>query len=575
MFNTLFKKILIAFVSVVLLSSILFTGITIYQVQKTVTWQMENDGRAMAAFIRQDILNRDVTDIDEISNHFNELKKASNGNLHYISITDSQLNLIASSDEGVSENVDGISGATSSDSDIQNEGDSVDGVSAATAVKYGDVEIDGMTSASISFVTESNTGEEVLNVSIPFKADFLESGNVNVGISLQSLNAQLNKTIISTAIVSIVILIISVLASLMFARSVTRPIVKVVDNLEDFSKGDFTVEFHSNTKDEVKKLTDSMNHAVLTLRNMILSMKEMGDRLHSAASTMNLSNEEMTVTSMNVSENVEAVAESISFQNNDLNYITSSLNEFGEKYNYMLQETSEVLQNNLVMKETINDEHNNLKELTKMVDDMRSSFDIAINEILLLRDDVGKINEISTIINDVANQTNLLALNASIESARAGEVGRGFAVVAEEIKKLAGEVMEYSNTINELITNITTNTLKVVDNTRIISDQMETEKQAIYKTVASFEDISLSVDKTTGQIAKVSDSVKTLSKEKEDIIEKVNELSGLSTEISASAQEITTNIQEQVSSMEELSAISQEIDTTSNQLRKEFKNFKV
>ena len=50
-----------------------------------------------------------------------------------------------------------------------------------------------------------------------------------------------------------------------------------------------------------------------------------------------------------------------------------------------------------------------------------------------------KIDEVLTLIGDIAGKTNLLALNATIEAARAGDAGKGFAVVASEVKGLAGQ----------------------------------------------------------------------------------------------------------------------------------------
>ncbi|MEA4847037.1 MAG: methyl-accepting chemotaxis protein [Clostridiaceae bacterium] len=569
MFNSLFKKILITFAGIVLMSSFLFAGIAIYEVRETAMGQMENDGRAMAAFIRQELLDRKVTDLNRISEQFSGLKQASNGNLLYISLSDSRSNVVASSDYGTAGETDAITGATASG---DNSEDSTSSVPESKPAEDG---IDALSSATTAIVSKTDKGEAVLNVSIPFEADFMEAGSLNVGISLQPLNEQINKTIINIVILSLGVLTVTILLGVLFARSLTKPIISVVDKLDSFSKGDFTVEFHSKTKDEIKRLPNAMNHSVNTLRNTILSIKIIGDKLYNVSSSINGASDEIATTSINVSQNIETVSESIAVQNDDIHYITQALDNFGGRFDNMLRETTEVLAGNRIIKDTVEEKYRGMQQLVGTVDQMQLSFDRAIEEILLLNEEVEKINEITAIINSVANQTKLLALNASIESARAGEAGRGFSVVAEEIKKLAGQVMNYSNTINGLIGNVTSNTLKVVDNTRAISEQMEAEKKAIHETVDAYENIRTTVDKSIGQVGGVSVSVKLLSEEKEGIIRKVGDLSVISTQVAASAQEIASSVQNQTASMEEILAMSNELDSAAIKLKEEFNSFKV
>ena len=68
-----------------------------------------------------------------------------------------------------------------------------------------------------------------------------------------------------------------------------------------------------------------------------------------------------------------------------------------------------------------------------------------------LRENVGRIGAVVTLIDDVAGETQLLSLNAAIIAAQAGERGRSFAVVASEVKQLAARVSARTSEISELI----------------------------------------------------------------------------------------------------------------------------
>lgn len=158
-----------------------------------------------------------------------------------------------------------------------------------------------------------------------------------------------------------------------------------------------------------------------------------------------------------------------------------------------------------------------------------------------------KINEISTVIDEIAFQTNLLALNAAVEAARAGEQGRGFAVVAAEVRNLAQRSAAAAKEIKGLIQD---SGQKVEDGVSLVTESGQT-----------LGEIVTSVKRVTDIIGDIA----AASQEQSAGIEQVNR----------AVMQMDQVVQENATQTEELTSMSQSLAMQADQLHSLVRQFKL
>ncbi|MUM76093.1 HAMP domain-containing protein [Pseudodesulfovibrio sp. F-1] len=285
-------------------------------------------------------------------------------------------------------------------------------------------------------------------------------------------------------------LAVSGLVAFFMSRLVVTPVTRGMHASHNLAKGDLTMNLHSDSPNELGRLTRALGEMIGSLRSVVGNVKSAAEIVASGSEEIAASAEQMSEGTTEQAASVEEISAS------------------------MEQMASSIRQNMEVARQTRD-------MAVKMASDATMGGEAVLQTVASMRD----IADRTSVIEEIARQTNLLALNAAIEAARAGEHGKGFAVVAAEVRKLAEHSGEAARRISEL----TGSSLKVAEEAgemlqKIVADIKRNEQLVNEVAAASQEQDSAAVQ--------ITQSIEHL-----DIVVQKN--ASFSEELSATSQELS------------------------------------
>ena len=400
-------------------------------------------------------------------------------------------------------------------------------------------------------------------------------GILFLGVEKKVITSEINSLVLTIVVLSLIFVVLSFILSTFFINPIVKNVKKILGSLRKISEGDLTETCVVSSTDEIRDISDELNNMRINIAELVSNIKVSSIDLKKNSDSLASVSHEMSTSSEEVSKAIQDVAIGSGSQAEDLIEVSGILNHFSEEIEAIAKSIKDIDASSKSISSMTDISSNDMKQLIESIENMSTTFNNFMEKLIHLGQNIGKITDITSLINSVAEQTNLLALNAAIEAARAGEAGRGFSVVAEEIRKLAEQAKNSSQDINTLITNISADNAVIIQSSEGMNAEIKKQMGIIDSTIKSFKDIIVSLDQVAPKIDAVNSGAVTINAEKETIIGRIEALSSVSEEVSASSEEISASSEEMSASAQEVSAMAQTLNSMTGNMMAQVNKFKL
>jgi len=402
-------------------------------------------------------------------------------------------------------------------------------------------------------------------------------GYVRIGFTKKELNLLLFRLIFSSAIFFVVSIIAGFFIFLILAIRISSPIAQVSERMKNIGKGeaDLTHKIEIKGLKELEDLSNGFNNFVEVLRNVVLQVRNVLDKLIENINFIASFSEETSSSVQEINASIQEISISSSKQ---LESVKKVDNISKETYRFVEETKDIALKGKEATEIIIKISENSKNEAVSSSKNLESLIEKMIylsNKITELSQGIQFITKIVDTINWISHRISILSLNATIEAARAGEFGRGFMVVAEEISKLSDMTKEKADEIRGIVEN-------VIERASLLTKEAEN----MHKDIKNSKDFIIQylgiLDKLNNEFLNISSNMNKIILKGEEsfknagfLLDLMEDISKEATANASSTQEISASVEEITSSITNLVHSVQELQKISESLKERIEKFKL
>lgn len=392
----------------------------------------------------------------------------------------------------------------------------------------------------------------------------------------QSILTSLTQSLFTQfAIVLVIVIMVSVILVLVFTRKINKRLNALKSAFESAGNGDMTIEVSDKTGDELSELSVYYNKMRMKLNDTIQTVQQSALQLASASQQLSAGAEETNQASEKITEAVQQIANGAQDQITRIENSESSLKQASADIRDISANTAAIADKGQLAQSKADIGQKEIANVQAQMDAIHQSIQKSGEIIHQLDGRSKQIEQILSVITQIADQTNLLALNAAIEAARAGEQGKGFAVVADEVRKLAEESQQSAGQISKLIIEIQKDMNRSARSVEHVKTEAAEGVTMIQRTRDAFKEIAAATGEISAEISDLSASVTNISASAHQINDSFAANTADIKESTKNTRQAAALTEEQFAAIEEITAASETLSQLAEELTGIISQFKM